>query len=127
MTQLFKSGVEISKIWTGSCAAQQSSFHGSLKMQSCCVANARDTTSHTVFVSSKVRSLGGAPHWEVRVGDIGSARLPEEVKQRNRAQFVLERTGSAQDTAAQVVAFCQAETVTGQNDHASPLGMAHRA
>ena len=46
-------------------------------MQSCCVANARDTTSHTVFVSPKVRSLGGAPHWEVRVGDIGSARLPE--------------------------------------------------
>jgi 3-oxoacyl-[acyl-carrier protein] reductase len=55
-----------------------------------------------------------------------SARLPEEVKQRNRAQVVLGRTGSAQDIAEQVVAFCRADTVTGQTvvvDGGIPAGM----
>jgi NAD(P)-dependent dehydrogenase (short-subunit alcohol dehydrogenase family) len=41
-------------------------------------------------------------------------RVPEEMKQRARSQAVLGRTGSAQDIAEQVVAFCRAETVTGQ-------------
>jgi 3-oxoacyl-[acyl-carrier protein] reductase len=55
-----------------------------------------------------------------------SARLPEEVKQRNRAQVVLGRTGSAQDIAEQVVAFCPAESITGQTvvvDGGIPAGM----
>jgi 3-oxoacyl-[acyl-carrier protein] reductase len=55
-----------------------------------------------------------------------SARLPEEVKQRNRAQAVLGRTGSAEDIAEQVVAFCRSETITGQTlvvDGGIPGGM----
>jgi 3-oxoacyl-[acyl-carrier protein] reductase len=55
-----------------------------------------------------------------------SARLPEEVKQRNRSQAVLGRTGSASDIAAQVVTFCKAESVTGQVlmvDGGIPAGM----
>ena len=41
-------------------------------------------------------------------------RVPEETKRRARGQAVLGRTGSAQDIAEQVVAFCRAESVTGQ-------------
>ncbi len=41
-------------------------------------------------------------------------RLPEAVSQWARSQAVLGRTGSAQDIAEQVVAFCRAESITGQ-------------
>jgi 3-oxoacyl-[acyl-carrier protein] reductase len=41
-------------------------------------------------------------------------RVPEEVVQRARNRVVLGRTGSAQDIAAQVITFCQAESITGQ-------------
>lgn len=41
-------------------------------------------------------------------------RLPEAVAQYARAQAVLGRVGSAEDIAAQVVMFCESETITGQ-------------
>jgi 3-oxoacyl-[acyl-carrier protein] reductase len=53
-------------------------------------------------------------------------RVPEETKRRARGQAVLGRTGSAQDIAEQVVAFCRAESVTGQTlavDGGLPGGM----
>jgi len=55
-----------------------------------------------------------------------AARVPEEVKRRSRSLAVLGRTGSAQDIAAQVVAFCRADTITGQVvvvDGGNPTGM----
>jgi 3-oxoacyl-[acyl-carrier protein] reductase len=55
-----------------------------------------------------------------------SARVPEEVKQRSRSLAVLGRTGSAQDIAEQVLAFCRADTITGQVvvvDGGNPTGM----
>ena len=53
-------------------------------------------------------------------------RVPEEVKRRARMQVVLGRTGSVEDIAEQVLAFCRAETVTGQVlvvDGGMPAGM----
>ena len=41
-------------------------------------------------------------------------RLPDEIVHTARSQAVLARVASAQDIAAQVVTFCQAESVTGQ-------------
>ena len=41
-------------------------------------------------------------------------RLPEEMAAMARRQAVLGRTASAKDIAAQVVGFCQADSVTGQ-------------
>jgi 3-oxoacyl-[acyl-carrier protein] reductase len=41
-------------------------------------------------------------------------RLPEKVAQAARDQAVLGRTGSPVDIAQQVVAFCRADSVTGQ-------------
>ena len=41
-------------------------------------------------------------------------RLPEKVAESARRQAVLQRTGSAQDIASQVVTFCKADSVTGQ-------------
>jgi 3-oxoacyl-[acyl-carrier protein] reductase len=41
-------------------------------------------------------------------------RLPEKVAQAARDQAVLGRTGSAADIAQQVVAFCRADSITGQ-------------
>lgn len=41
-------------------------------------------------------------------------RLPHEIVQSARNQVVLGRTASVQDIAAQVVTFCQAESITGQ-------------
>jgi 3-oxoacyl-[acyl-carrier protein] reductase len=41
-------------------------------------------------------------------------RLPEEMAQMARRQAVLGRTASAQDIAAQAVAFCRADSITGQ-------------
>jgi len=41
-------------------------------------------------------------------------RLPEEIVQWARGQAVLRRTGDVRDIAAQTVAFCRAESVTGQ-------------
>lgn len=41
-------------------------------------------------------------------------RLPEEVRQGARAQAVLGRTASVLDIAGQVLAFCRADSVTGQ-------------
>jgi 3-oxoacyl-[acyl-carrier protein] reductase len=41
-------------------------------------------------------------------------RLPEHQAEGARRQAVLNRTGSAQDIAEQVVTFCRAESVTGQ-------------
>jgi 3-oxoacyl-[acyl-carrier protein] reductase len=55
-----------------------------------------------------------------------AARLPEEVKDSARSQTVLGRTGSAADIARLAVAYCQAESVTGQTvvvDGGSPIGM----
>lgn len=53
-------------------------------------------------------------------------RLPEDVKQAARTQTVLGRTGSAADIARLAVAYCQADSVTGQTivvDGGSPVGM----
>ncbi len=41
-------------------------------------------------------------------------RLPEEVARSARRQAVLGRTGSAEDIAEQTVAFCRADSITGQ-------------
>jgi 3-oxoacyl-[acyl-carrier protein] reductase len=41
-------------------------------------------------------------------------RLPKAVADRARQQAVLRRTSSASDIAAQIVAFCRADSVTGQ-------------
>jgi len=41
-------------------------------------------------------------------------RLPEEMAAMARRQAVLGRTASAQDIAAQTVAFCKADSITGQ-------------
>ena len=41
-------------------------------------------------------------------------RLPDEIIQWARGQAVLRRTGDAGDIAAQTVAFCRAESMTGQ-------------
>jgi 3-oxoacyl-[acyl-carrier protein] reductase len=41
-------------------------------------------------------------------------RMPAEVAQLERSQAVLGRVASVQDIAAQVVTFCQAESITGQ-------------
>ena len=53
-------------------------------------------------------------------------RLPEAVKQTARTQTVLERSGSAHDIAQMAVAYCRADSVTGQTvvvDGGNPLGM----
>jgi hypothetical protein len=56
-------------------------------MQSCCVANARDTTSHTVFVFPKVRSLGGRhigkSAWETSVWRASPRRSNSEIAHRS--------------------------------------------
>jgi 3-oxoacyl-[acyl-carrier protein] reductase len=41
-------------------------------------------------------------------------RVPEEIAQMARREVVLGRTASAEDIARQVVAFCRAESITGQ-------------
>jgi 3-oxoacyl-[acyl-carrier protein] reductase len=41
-------------------------------------------------------------------------RMPDEIVQLERSQAVLGRVANAQDIATQVVAFCQAESITGQ-------------
>jgi 3-oxoacyl-[acyl-carrier protein] reductase len=41
-------------------------------------------------------------------------RLPEEIARMARSQVVLGRTASPEDIAQQVVAFCRAESITGQ-------------
>jgi 3-oxoacyl-[acyl-carrier protein] reductase len=53
-------------------------------------------------------------------------RVPEETKRNARAQAVLGKTASAEDIAEQVLAFCRADTVTGQVlvvDGGMPVGM----
>lgn len=55
-----------------------------------------------------------------------AGRLPEEVKESARSQAVLGRTGSAADIARLTVAYCEADSVTGQTvvvDGGSPVGM----
>jgi len=55
-----------------------------------------------------------------------AARVPEEMKQMARAQAVLGRTGSAEDIAQITVAYCRADSVTGQTlvvDGGSAIGM----
>lgn len=53
-------------------------------------------------------------------------RLPEEVKQMARSQAILERTGSPDDIAQMTVAYCRADSMTGQTvvvDGGTPGGM----
>ncbi|MET3844078.1 SDR family oxidoreductase [Bradyrhizobium sp. OAE829] len=53
-------------------------------------------------------------------------RVPDAVKQSARAQSVLGRTGSADDIAQMVVAYCRTDSVTGQTivvDGGNPMGM----
>lgn len=53
-------------------------------------------------------------------------RLPEDVKQSARSQAILGRTGSADDIAQMAVAYCRADSMTGQTvvvDGGSPVGM----
>jgi 3-oxoacyl-[acyl-carrier protein] reductase len=53
-------------------------------------------------------------------------RLPQEMKQLARAQAVLGRTGSIDDIAEMAVAYCRADSMTGQTvvvDGGNPLGM----
>jgi 3-oxoacyl-[acyl-carrier protein] reductase len=55
-----------------------------------------------------------------------AGRLPEAVKEMARTQSVLERTGSADDIAQMAVAYCRADSVTGQTvvvDGGNPMGM----
>jgi 3-oxoacyl-[acyl-carrier protein] reductase len=41
-------------------------------------------------------------------------RIPEEVVEQSRQQVVLGRVASLQDITEQVITFCRAESVTGQ-------------
>jgi len=41
-------------------------------------------------------------------------RMPPDVAQGARDQAVLRRTSAVEDIAAQVVAFCRADRITGQ-------------
>jgi 3-oxoacyl-[acyl-carrier protein] reductase len=53
-------------------------------------------------------------------------RLPQAMKEQARAQAVLGRTASAADIAQMTVAYCRADSVTGQTtvvDGGNPLGM----
>jgi 3-oxoacyl-[acyl-carrier protein] reductase len=53
-------------------------------------------------------------------------RVPEDIKRQARIQAVLGRTASVEDIAGQVLAFCRAETVSGQVlvvDGGMPAGM----
>jgi 3-oxoacyl-[acyl-carrier protein] reductase len=53
-------------------------------------------------------------------------RVPEEMKRSVRKQVVLGRTASTDDIAQMVLAFCRAESVTGQTivvDGGAPAGM----
>lgn len=53
-------------------------------------------------------------------------RLPEDIKRRARAAPLLGRTGSIDDVANQALAFCRADSVTGQVlvvDGGLPIGM----
>jgi 3-oxoacyl-[acyl-carrier protein] reductase len=55
-----------------------------------------------------------------------AGRLPDEVKQLARSQAILGRTGSADDLAQMTVAYCRADSMTGQTvvvDGGSPVGM----
>lgn len=55
-----------------------------------------------------------------------AARLPDDVAQSARSQAMLGRTGSADDIAQMAVAYCRADSMTGQTvvvDGGSPLGM----
>lgn len=55
-----------------------------------------------------------------------AARLPDDVAQSARSQAMLGRTGSAGDIAQMAVAFCRADSMTGQTvvvDGGSPIGM----
>jgi 3-oxoacyl-[acyl-carrier protein] reductase len=55
-----------------------------------------------------------------------AGRLPDEVKQLARSQAILGRTGSADDIAQMTVAYCRADSMTGQTvvvDGGSPVGM----
>ena len=55
-----------------------------------------------------------------------AGRLSLEVKQVLRTQSVLQRTGSANDIAEMAVAYCRADSVTGQTvvvDGGNPIGM----
>lgn len=53
-------------------------------------------------------------------------RVPEAMKQALRTQTVLGRSGSADDIAQMAVAYCRADSVTGQTivvDGGNPIGM----
>jgi 3-oxoacyl-[acyl-carrier protein] reductase len=53
-------------------------------------------------------------------------RLPQAMKEQARAQAVLGRTASPDDIAQMAVAYCRADSVTGQTtviDGGNPLGM----
>jgi 3-oxoacyl-[acyl-carrier protein] reductase len=53
-------------------------------------------------------------------------RVPDAMKQSLRAQAVLGRSGSADDIAQMAVAYCRADSVTGQTvvvDGGNPMGM----
>jgi 3-oxoacyl-[acyl-carrier protein] reductase len=53
-------------------------------------------------------------------------RVPQTMKEQIRTQSVLQRTGSAEDIAQMVVAYCRADSITGQTtivDGGNPLGM----
>ena len=55
-----------------------------------------------------------------------AGRLPEEMKELARSQAILGRTGSADDIAQMAVAYCRADSMTGQTvvvDGGSPIGM----
>jgi NAD(P)-dependent dehydrogenase (short-subunit alcohol dehydrogenase family) len=55
-----------------------------------------------------------------------AGRLPEAMKQVLRTQTVLGRSGSADDIAQMAVAYCRADSVTGQTvvvDGGNPIGM----
>jgi 3-oxoacyl-[acyl-carrier protein] reductase len=55
-----------------------------------------------------------------------AGRLTQEMKQVLRTQSVLERTGSADDIAQMTVAYCRADSITGQTvvvDGGNPMGM----
>jgi 3-oxoacyl-[acyl-carrier protein] reductase len=53
-------------------------------------------------------------------------RVPEAMRQMARAQSVLGRTGSVDDIAQLVVAYCRMDSVTGQTivvDGGNPMAM----
>ncbi len=111
------------------CAAQLRAHRGGRIVNIASVAGLFPTGSSIAYAVSKAglihltHCLAVAMAPEVAVNGIApglvegtrmAQRLPEDMAQRARKQAVLGRTASARDIAAQTVAFCEADSISGQ-------------